>query len=115
MPDLTATCSLDIGCDAQEFKRFIAAHPDRTIVVYANTSAAVKACADWVVTSSIAVKVVDHLAALGEKIIWAPDRYLGNYIKQQINAEATEIKKLLGRISAQEKEKYNITEEEITP
>ena len=51
MPDLDATCSLDLGCPADEFRAFCDAHPDRTVVVYANTSAAVKARADWMVTS----------------------------------------------------------------
>ena len=69
MPTLEATCSLDVGCPADEFARFCDQHPDRTVVVYANTSAAVKARADWVVTSSIALQVVDHLDALGEKIL----------------------------------------------
>ena len=54
MPTLEATCSLDIGCPEDEFSAFCDQHPDRTVVVYANTSAAVKARADWVVTSSIA-------------------------------------------------------------
>ncbi len=53
MPDLDATCSLDLGCPVDEFSAFCDAHPDRTVVVYANTSAAVKARADWVVTSSL--------------------------------------------------------------
>ncbi len=57
MPDLDATCSLDLGCPADEFAAFCDAHPGRKVVVYANTSAAVKARADWVVTSSIAVDV----------------------------------------------------------
>ena len=67
MPTLEATCSLDIGCPADKFAEFCDQHPDRTVVVYANTSAAVKARADWVVTSSIALDVVDHLDSLGEK------------------------------------------------
>ncbi|HLY97198.1 MAG TPA: quinolinate synthase NadA, partial [Sideroxyarcus sp.] len=61
MPDLEAECSLDLGCPADEFAAFCDAHPDRTVVVYANTSAAVKARADWMVTSSIALPVVKHL------------------------------------------------------
>ena len=65
MPTLEATCSLDIGCPDQAFQQFCDSHPDRTVVVYANTSAAVKARADWVVTSSIAVDIVDALAARG--------------------------------------------------
>lgn len=87
MPDLAATCSLDERCPADEFAQFCSQHPDRTIVVYANTSAAVKAQADWVVTSSIALAVVAHLHARGEKILWAPDRYLGDYIAQTTGAD----------------------------
>jgi len=87
MPTLEATCSLDLGCPAKEFKAFIEKHPNRTVVVYANTSAAVKAMADWVITSSIAVDVIKHLDSLGEKILWAPDRHLGAYIQKQTGAD----------------------------
>lgn len=87
MPTLEATCSLDIGCPADEFSDFCDQHPDRTVVVYANTSAAVKARADWVVTSSIAVDVVDYLDARGEKILWAPDKHLGSYVQKQTGAD----------------------------
>ena len=87
MPTLEATCSLDLGCPVDEFTAFCDAHPDYTVVVYANTSAAVKARADWVVTSSIAVDVVEHLAAQGKKIIWAPDKHLGRYVKKETGAE----------------------------
>lgn len=87
MPDLRATCSLDEGCPADEFTVFCDAHPDHTVVVYANTSAAVKARADWVVTSSIALPVVEHLAARGEKILWAPDKHLGHYVERVTGAE----------------------------
>ena len=87
MPTLEATCSLDLACPIDEFSRFCDAHPEHTVVVYANTSAAVKARADWVVTSSIAVDLVDHLAAEGEKILWAPDRHLGAYIERVTGAE----------------------------
>lgn len=87
MPELEATCSLDVGCPADEFSRWCDQHPDRTVVVYANTSAAVKARADWVVTSSIAVDVIRHLAARGEKILWAPDRHLGEYIQHETGAD----------------------------
>ncbi|MDG0968665.1 MAG: quinolinate synthase NadA [Porticoccaceae bacterium] len=87
MPTLEATCSLDVGCPADEFADFCDLHPDRTVVVYANTSAAVKARADWVVTSSIAVEVVEHLDSLGEKILWAPDKYLGGYVQKQTGAD----------------------------
>jgi quinolinate synthase len=87
MPDLEATCSLDLGCPVGPFSDFCDAHPDRTVVVYANTSAAVKARADWVVTSGIALPVIEHLSARGEKILWAPDRYLGAYVRDQTDAD----------------------------
>lgn len=87
MPDLDATCSLDLGCPADEFARFCDAHPDRTVVVYANTSAAVKARADWMVTSSIGLDIVAHLHAQGKKILWAPDKHLGSYIQKQTGAD----------------------------
>jgi quinolinate synthase len=87
MPDLDATCSLDLGCEAADFIPFCDAHPDRKVVVYANTSAAVKARADWMVTSSCALAIVSHLKAQGEKILWAPDRHLGRYIQQQTGAD----------------------------
>ena len=87
MPTLEATCSLDVGCPADEFAAFCDQHPDRTVVVYANTSAAVKARADWVVTSSIAVEVIEHLQSRGEKILWAPDKHLGSYIQKQTGAD----------------------------
>lgn len=87
MPTLEATCSLDLGCPADEFSDFCDQHPDRTVVVYANTSAAVKARADWVVTSSIALDVVDYLDSQGEKILWAPDKHLGRYVQKQTGAD----------------------------
>lgn len=87
MPTLEATCSLDIGCPAEEFSAFCDQHPDRTVVVYANTSAAVKARADWVVTSSIALNVVDYLDSQGEKILWAPDKFLGGYVQKETGAD----------------------------
>lgn len=87
MPDLDATCSLDLGCPADEFAAFCDAHPDRTVVVYANTSAAVKARADWMVTSSIGLDIVAYLHAQGKKILWAPDRHLGSYIQKQTGAD----------------------------
>ncbi len=87
MPTLEATCSLDVGCPIDEFSAFCDQHPDRTVVVYANTSAAVKARADWVVTSSIALDVAEHLADQGEKIIWAPDQHLGNYVRRETGAD----------------------------
>jgi quinolinate synthase len=87
MPELEAECSLDLGCPPDEFSKFCDEHPDRTVVVYANTSAKVKARADWMVTSSIGLKIVAHLHAQGKKILWAPDRHLGNYIQSQTGAD----------------------------
>jgi quinolinate synthase len=87
MPDLDATCSLDLGCPPEDFARFCDDHPDRSVVVYANTSAAVKARADWMVTSSCALAIVNHLKEQGQKILWAPDRHLGRYIQEQTDAD----------------------------
>lgn len=87
MPTLEATCSLDLGCPVEAFSAFCDQHPDRTVVVYANTSAAVKARADWVVTSSCAVEIVESLMDNGEKILWAPDRHLGGYIQKHTGAD----------------------------
>ena len=87
MPALEATCSLDLGCPIDEFSHFCDQHPERVVVVYANTSAAVKARADWVVTSSIALEVIDHLDSEDKKIIWAPDKHLGHYVQQQTGAD----------------------------
>jgi quinolinate synthase len=87
MPTLQAECSLDLGCPPKEFIPFCDANPERTVVVYANTCAEVKARADWVVTSSIAVPVVNYLMEKGEKILWAPDRYLGDYVQRTTGAD----------------------------
>ena len=87
MPTLQAECSLDLGCPPQEFIPFCDANPERTVVVYANTCAEVKARADWVVTSSIAVPVVNYLMEKGKKILWAPDRYLGDYVRRTTGAD----------------------------
>lgn len=87
MPTLEATCSLDLGCPIEDFNRFCDQHPDRTVVVYANTSTAVKARADWIVTSSCALEIVEHLDEQGEKILWGPDRHLGRYIEKQTGAD----------------------------
>ncbi|MBT9595523.1 MAG: quinolinate synthase NadA [Vitreoscilla sp.] len=87
MPDLDATCSLDLGCPPDDFAAFCDAHPDRQVVVYANTSAAVKARADWMVTSSCALAIVQHLKDQGQKVLWAPDKHLGRYIQQQTGAD----------------------------
>ncbi len=87
MPTLEATCSLDLGCPIEEFNAFCDQHPERTVVVYANTSTAVKARADWIVTSSCALEIIEHLDSQGEKILWGPDRHLGNYIEKQTGAD----------------------------
>ncbi|MBH79414.1 MAG: quinolinate synthase [Gammaproteobacteria bacterium] len=87
MPTLAAECSLDLGCPPDEFEAFCKANPDRTVVVYANTSAKVKALSDWVVTSSVALPIVESLDAKGEKILWAPDKHLGRYIQHQTGAD----------------------------
>lgn len=87
MPDLEATCSLDLGCPSETFNQFCDAHPDRTVVVYANTSASVKARANWMVTSSCALAIVHQLKQEGKKILWAPDRHLGRYIQDQTGAD----------------------------
>jgi quinolinate synthase len=87
MPDLDATCSLDLGCPPDAFNAFCDAHPDRKVVVYANTSAAVKARADWMVTSSCALAIASHLHAQGEKILWAPDKHLGAYVQRETGAD----------------------------
>jgi quinolinate synthase len=85
--DEGATCSLDEDCQIDEFSAFCDQHADRTVVVYANTSAEVKARADWVVTSGSALNVVKHLKDQGKKILWAPDKHLGNYVKNETNAD----------------------------
>ena len=87
MPTLEAECSLDLGCPPDEFRAFCEANPERTVVVYANTSVAVKALADWVVTSSVGLQIVDHLTARGEKILWAPDKHLGAFIRAKTGAD----------------------------
>jgi quinolinate synthase len=87
VPELEATCSLDLGCPAAAFIALCDAQPDRTVVVYANTSATVKARADWMVTSGCALDVVRHLKAEGKKILWAPDRHLGAYIERETGAD----------------------------
>ncbi|MBZ0069720.1 MAG: quinolinate synthase NadA [Thiobacillus sp.] len=87
MPDLGAECSLDLACPADEFAAFCDAHPDRLSVVYANTSAAVKARADWVVTSGIAARIVKYLHRQGHRLLWAPDRHLGDYVQRISGAD----------------------------
>jgi len=87
MPDLEAECSLDLATPIDEFSKFCDEHPDRVVVVYANTSAAVKARADWMVTSSIAEKIVGYLHQQGKKILWAPDKHLGAYVQKVTGAD----------------------------
>jgi quinolinate synthase len=87
MATVEAECSLDLGCPPDEFEAFCQAHPDRKVVVYANTSARVKALSDWVVTSSVALPIVERLHAQGEKVLWAPDKHLGHYIQTQTGAD----------------------------
>jgi quinolinate synthase len=87
MPTLEATCSLDLGCPADTFAAFCDQHPDREVVVYANTSAAVKARADWVATSSTGLSIVRHLHESGRKVLWAPDIHLGRYLQAQTGAD----------------------------
>ena len=79
VPDLSAGCSLADSCPADEFGRFVAEHPDHTVISYVNTSAAVKAVTDVVVTSGNAKEIVGSLPE-DEKLIFGPDRNLGNYI-----------------------------------
>ena len=87
MPTLEAECSLDLECPADQFLPFCDEHPDRVVVVYSNTSAEVKARADYVVTSSIAVDLVTWLHEQGKKILWAPDKHLGRYIQRLTGAD----------------------------
>ena len=79
VPDLSAGCSLADSCPADEFEKFVKAHPNHTVISYVNTSAAVKAVTDVVVTSGNAKEIVGSLPQ-DEKIIFGPDRNLGNYI-----------------------------------
>lgn len=87
VPTLESTCSLDLGCPASELKVMKDKHPDRVLVVYANTSAEVKSMADWVVTSSIAKEIIEDLHLQGKKILWAPDKYLGSYLQKETDAD----------------------------
>jgi len=79
VPDVNAGCSLADSCPAEEFKKFVEAHHDHTVISYVNTSAAVKALTDVVVTSGNAKEIVDTFDK-DAKIIFGPDRNLGNYI-----------------------------------
>lgn len=86
VPDLKAGCSLADSCDPEEFKEFVESHPDYTVISYVNTSAAVKAHTDIVVTSGNARKIVESLPE-DEKIIFGPDRNLGGYINSVCNRD----------------------------
>lgn len=86
MPDLKAECSLDLCCSVEDLQKQKALHPNAAVVAYANTSAEVKALADWIVTSSTAVSLGKYLAAQGQEVLWVPDRHLGSYIANLSNA-----------------------------
>ena len=85
--DDQATCSLDLSCPIDKFSEFCDTNPDHVVVVYANTSAEVKARADWVVTSGSALKIVKKLHQEGKKILWAPDKHLGHYVQAETGAD----------------------------
>jgi len=85
--DTEANCSLDLSCPIDEFSKFCDQNSDHIVVVYANTSAEVKARADWVVTSGSALKVVQKLHDEGKKVLWAPDKHLGHYVQSMTGVE----------------------------
>ena len=85
--DTEANCSLDLSCPIDEFSKFCDQNTDHVVVVYANTSAEVKARADWVVTSGSALKVVQKLHDEGKKVLWAPDKHLGHYVQSMTGVE----------------------------
>ena len=85
--DTEANCSLDLSCPIDEFSKFCDQNSDHVVVVYANTSAEVKARADWVVTSGSALKVVQKLHDEGKKVLWAPDKHLGHYVLSRTGVE----------------------------
>ena len=87
VPTYESTCSLDLGCPAADLKIMKDKYPERVLVVYANTSAEVKAMADWVVTSSIAKEIIEELHLNDKKILWAPDKYLGSYLQKETGAD----------------------------
>ncbi len=86
IPDMTAGCSLADSCPAEEYAEFIKAHPDHTVISYVNTTAEVKALTDIMVTSGNARKIVDSLPS-DKKIIFGPDRNLGEYINSVTGRE----------------------------
>ena len=87
VPTNESTCSLDLGCPAADLEIMKNKYPERVLVVYANTSAEVKAMADWVVTSSIAREIIEELHLNDQKILWAPDKYLGSYLQKETGAD----------------------------
>lgn len=82
LPDINAGCSLADSAPEKEFREFVEQHPDHIVVTYVNSSAAVKALSDYCVTSSNAVDVVKHIGA-DKKIIFAPDKFLGDWVMQE--------------------------------
>jgi quinolinate synthase len=86
LPDVNAGCSLADSCPPDEFKKFIEAHPDHTVITYVNCSAEIKAMTDIVCTSSNALKIVNSIAK-DKPIIFAPDKNLGNYIIKESGRE----------------------------
>jgi quinolinate synthase len=86
VPDMAAGCSLADSCPADQFEKFVNEHPDYTVISYVNTTAAVKALTDVVVTSTNARQIVESFPQ-DEKIIFGPDRNLGNYINSITNRQ----------------------------
>jgi quinolinate synthase len=86
LPDLDAGCSLADSCKAEDFKKFIDENPGRTIITYVNTTAEIKVLSDIVCTSSNAIKIIESLSQ-SEKLLFAPDRNLGNYILNKTNRD----------------------------
>ena len=82
IPDNQAHCSLADSCPIDKFENFVNQHPDRTVISYINCSTEVKALSDIICTSSNAIQIVESLPC-NEKIIFAPDKNLGNYVKQK--------------------------------
>lgn len=86
IPDLNAGCSLADSCDPVEFRKFVEDNPGRTVITYVNSTAEIKALTDIICTSSNAFKIVESLPA-DEKLIFAPDRNLGNYINNRVKRD----------------------------
>jgi quinolinate synthase len=86
IPDLNAGCSLADSCPPDEFKKFVDANPERTVISYVNSTAEIKALTDIICTSSNAFQIVESLPE-DEKLIFAPDRNLGNYINSRVERD----------------------------